>query len=189
VSRSCLTRRTPKEKVRSSRLNQQLSYQPRDEDVASLASESGFPEEITDLSPQPLQPTVELPPSPTRVRTPTPHGSPQTVPFVSIPDLSHELSETVMPRDVPSPKQAVFPPPVGNLLWSALDNLSPAQNTVSDLPVEDQEEFSLLSQALPGHIQPDSHDMANAPLVIRDAINAGARLVQYGLIGEVLTLR
>jgi hypothetical protein len=94
-----------------------------------------------------------------------------------------------MPRDVPSPKQAVFPPPVGNLLWSALDNLSPAQNTVSDLPVEDQEEFSLLSQALPGHIQPDSHDMANAPLVIRDAINAGARLVQYGLIGEVLTLR
>lgn len=83
----------------------------------------------------------------------------------------------------------MFPPPTGNLLWSALENLSPGQNTVSDLPVEHQEEFSLLSQTLPGHIQSDGHDMANAPLVTREAINAGARLVQYGLLGQVLTLR
>lgn len=88
-----------------------------------------------------------------------------------------------------SPNQTAFPPPTENLLWSALENLSPGQNTVSDLPVEHQEEFSLLSQTLPGHIQSDGHDMANAPLATRDAINAGARLVQYGLLGQVLTLR
>lgn len=189
VSRSCLIKRTSKEKIRSSSLNQQLSYRPRDEDIVSLASESGFPEEITNLLPQPLQPTVERPPSPTPVRAPTPYKSPHVVPFLPPPDLLHEPPATVMPHDVPSPKGTVFPPPAGNLLWSALDNLSPAQNTVSDLPVEDQEEFSMLSQTLPGHIQPDSHDMANAPLVTRDAINAGARLVQYGLLGQVLTLR
>src|SRR5258706_2898420 len=189
MSRSCLTKRTPKEKVRSTTLKQQLSYQSRDEDIVSLASESGFPEEIMALSSQPLQPTVERPPSPTPVRASTPCESPQVVPILSPPDLSHERPAAVMPQDVPSPKETVFPSPVGNLLWPALDNLSPAQNTVSDLPVEDQEEFSLLSQALPGHIQPDSHDMENAPLAIRDAINAGARLVQYGVLGQVLTLR
>jgi len=94
-----------------------------------------------------------------------------------------------MSQDVSGPNQSAFPPPAGSLLWAALENMSPGQNTISDLPVEDQEEFSLLSQALPGHIQADGHDMANAPLVTRDAINAGARLVQYGLLGQVLTLR
>ena len=189
MSRSCLTKRTTKEKVRTTTLKQQLSYRPRDEDIVSLASGSGFQEEITDLSSQPLQPTVERPPSPTPMRAPTPCEPPQAVPFLPPPDLSHERPATVVPQDVPSPKQAMFPSPVGNLLWSALDNLSPAQTTVSDLPVEDLEEFSLLSQALPGHIQSDSHDMENAPLAIRDAINAGARLAQYGLLGQALSLR
>lgn len=189
MSRSCLTKRTTKEKIRTKTLKQQLSYRPRDEDIVSLASESGFQEEITDLSSQPLQPIVERPPSPTPIRAPTPCELPQAVPFLPPPDLSHERPATAMPQDIPSPKQAVFPSPVGNLLWSALDNRSPTQNTVSDLPEEDKEEFSLLSQALPGHIQSDSHDMENAPLATRDAINAGARLVQYGLLGQVLTLR
>jgi len=94
-----------------------------------------------------------------------------------------------MPQDASSPNQPAFPLPAGNLLWSALENFSPGQHTMSDLPVEDQEEFSLLSQTLPGHIKSDGHDMANAPLATRDAINAGARLVQYGLLGQVLTLR
>lgn len=178
MSHSCLTKRTPKEKVRSTTLKQQLSYQSREDDIVSLASESGFPEEI-----------MERPPSPTPMRASTPCESPQVVPILSLPDLPQERPAIVMPQDVPSPKQTAFPSPVGNLLWSALDNHSPAQNTVSDLPVEDQEEFSLLSQTLPGHIQPDGHDMENAPLAIRDAINAGAQLVQYGLLGQVLTLR
>lgn len=189
MSRSCLTKRTAKEKVRTTTLKQQLSYRPRDEDFVSLASERGFQGAITDLSPQPLQPTVERLPSPTPMRAPTPCKSPQAVPVLPPPDLSHDRPATIIPQDVPSPKQAMFPSPVGNLLWSALDNVSPAQITVSDLPVEDQEEFSLLSQTLPGHIQSDSHDMENAPLVIRDAVNAGARLVQYGLLGQVLSLR
>jgi len=189
VSRSCLTKRTPKEKVRSSRLNQQLSYQPRDEDIVSIASEGGVPEESMNLPPRPLRPTAERPSCPTPVRAPTPCQSPPAVLFPPPPDLSHEPPPTVVPQDVPSPNQTVFPSPAGNLLWAALEDLSPDQNTVSDLPVEDQEEFSLLSQALPGHTQPDSHDMANAPLATRDAINAGARLVQYGLLGHVLTLR
>lgn len=187
--RSCLTKRTPKEKVRSSRLNQQLSYKPRDEDIVSLASEDDFPEDMV-LSPRLHQPPIEQPPSPTPVRVPTPHQfqSPQAVPFPRT-GPSHEPSPIVMFQSVSSPNQTAFPPPPGDLLWSALENLSPGQNTVSDLPVEDEEEFSLLFQALPGHVQLDGHGIANAPLATRDAINAGAQLVQYGLLGQVLALR
>lgn len=166
---SCLN--ALKSSTSSVKLKRQLVYEPRGE--IDLASEG---------SPLPPAQFYAAP------------EEPSTPPVVHQMEIQEETED--VPRDIRPPEnlRPFFPPNPTELLWGSSyaadeDFQMPAIDPEGIAMDRDDPEFQLLDDSPFDVAHAHGHEKSNAPLVTRNALEAGAELAQYSLFGQIRSVQ